>query len=434
MVKILELKEEIQSLYSLLNEQESVWFPVWIDHEKHPVTNDLSFIYIRVGNDDYLLPVSHSETIGADKRVVSMLISNGKPKWMFQTKRFLHSLDKNDDYPTIYDVDSNYFLQTGQTINYDKYIDPLLSEWIRKGYKDNLPTSIPIYRWTTALRSLVLDYSSYYTTIHSDFNWYNSYVIPILSQIERNGVGVDSEKFLDRFGEAHLKHVTEQNRIYTEYNPFVVTGRPSSRHGGINFAALNKSDGTRKCFIPSYRFILMDYDAYHIRLIGKLIGYRLPKESAHQWLADQYGMDYESAKKTTFRLLYGGIDDEFKDIPFFEQTDRYIQRLWKDTEQNGYLRTTRRKIPLEWIEEPNPQKVFNYLLQATETERNIIILKSVMGFINDRPINLALYNYDSFLFDVPPTITKSDLTGLQSVLQEGGFPVKISSGMNFDEV
>ena len=42
MTKIIEQKEEVKQLHSLLNEQESVWVPVWKDHEKLKKHFDLS--------------------------------------------------------------------------------------------------------------------------------------------------------------------------------------------------------------------------------------------------------------------------------------------------------------------------------------------------------------------------------------------------------
>ena len=50
----------------------------------------------------------------------------------------------------------------------------------------------------------------------------------------------------------------------------------------------------------SYNLITMPY---HVRLIGKMIGYDLPDTSVHQWLTDQYGVDYDESKGRTFRIL-----------------------------------------------------------------------------------------------------------------------------------
>ena len=99
------------------------------------------------------------------------------------------------------------------------------------------------------------------------------------------GLEVDRKKFLDRWkdNEKSLKG----NRTFTEYNPYTITSRPSNRHLGINYSALNKKDGSRECFIPQEgkKFVQFDYDAHHVRIIGKLIGYDLPDTSVHQWLS-----------------------------------------------------------------------------------------------------------------------------------------------------
>ena len=39
---------------------------------------------------------------------------------------------------------------------------------------------------------------------------------------------------------------------YTQYNPYTSTGRPSNRYNGINYAALNKEDGTRDRFVSRF--------------------------------------------------------------------------------------------------------------------------------------------------------------------------------------
>ena len=153
-----------------------------------------------------------------------------------------------------------------------------------------------------------------------------------------------------------------------------MTSRPSNRHLGINYGALNKKDGSRECFIPKdgKTFLQFDYDAYHVRIIAKLIGYELPKTSVHQWLADQYECSYDESKGRTFRILYGGVSDEDRKIPFFDKVDEFIRKMHEQAIKNGYLTTPKgRKIALGWIEQPTAQKYFNYIQQASETEFNI---------------------------------------------------------------
>jgi DNA polymerase I-like protein with 3'-5' exonuclease and polymerase domains len=256
-------------------------------------------------------------------------------------------------------------------------------------------------------------------------------MIPILSQIERKGIQVDTEKFLDRWPN-HQKSLHLGN-IFTEYNPYTITSRPSNRHGGVNFSALNKKDGSREAFIPrdGKLFLQFDYDAYHVRIIGKLVKQKLPDTSVHQWLADQYGCSYDESKGRTFRILYGGVSDEDRKIPFFDKVDRFIRKLQEESIQNGYIKTPKgRKIPLGWIEQPNGQKFFNYLLQATETEFNIEVMEKLRKLQLPLPI---LYTYDSFLFEFDESEVE-EIKLVKSVLESYGFPVKADWGSDYSKI
>ena len=168
----------------------------------------------------------------------------------------------------------------------------------------------------------------------------------------------------------------------------------------------------------------MDFDAYHPRIIGKLTNYDLPKTSVHQWLAEQYGCSYEESKGITFQLLYGGIPDEFDEIPYYRGVREFIDKLWLKSTESGYLQTQCRRIPLEWIEGNNPQKLFNYLLQATETEFNIEVMNKLKTLQLPLPI---LYTYDSFLFEFDETEVET-IKLVKSVLESYGFPVKADWG------
>ena len=46
--------------------------------------------------------------------------------------------------------------------------------------------------------------------------------------------------------------MTKDGLVYSEYNPYTTTGRPSNRFGGTNFAALNKTDGSREKYISRF--------------------------------------------------------------------------------------------------------------------------------------------------------------------------------------
>jgi len=396
-----------------------------VDNDKHPQNTPISFIFVKTQSDKYILPQQHTDALSLSNEQIAGLLNTAGEKWVFQKKKLLQSFVTLRD--GLNDVDTAYFLKHGETIDYSQPLQHLVAPLLHKGYKEDIIQSIPILKLAEAIepqfvKCIPLKYKTY--------NWYNNIFLPTLSDIERYGIRVDREKFVDRWPQAQ-KQVSKDNVVYTEYNPFTVTGRPSNRHGGVNYAALNKSDGSRDCFIADGIFLQMDYNAYHPRLIGKLVKFDMPEGNVHQWLAEQYGCSVEESKGVTFQLLYGGIDDDFKQIPYFKAVADYIDEMWMETQKRGFLQTPHREIPLEWIEGANPQKVFNYLLQAVETEMNVEKMRRILDYIKGTDITLDLYTYDSFLFDVPADVDKESIKGLKEIIEEGGFPVKASWGKTY---
>jgi hypothetical protein len=429
-MNIIETSYELSDFTQSIVGKVSYWFPMWVDNDKHPLNTHISFVFVRCEGNDYILPKQHTDALSLSNEQIEAALNTDGEKWIFQKKKLLQSL--SNIHQPLLDVDSSYFLKTAQTIDYRTPFQSYLTKWTHKGYYDNLIQSIPLLKLGEIVQSFITQFTSLDTTNHN-FNWYNNTYIPILSAIEEFGIRVDREKFSDRWPSSP-KHLTPSDIIYTEYNPFTITGRPSNRHGGINFSALNKSDGSRASFISDGVFLQMDYDSYHPRLIGKLIGFDLPKTSVHQWLAGQYGCDVNEGKGITFQLLYGGIDDDFRQIPYFDKVADYIITLWDRTGKDGYLSTRYRRIPLSWIEQPNPQKVFNYLLQAVETELNVDILGKILDYIKGSGIKLSLYTYDSFLFDIPTDVDKGLVAGLKAIIEGSGFPIKASWGLDYEKV
>lgn len=427
---IIETSYELAEFKEFISGKSSYWFPMWVDFELHPLNNTLSFIFVHCDGNDYVLSHNHIDTLSIDLGGIYDVISTEGCKWVFQTKKLLNTLKMGN--LGLYDIDTAYFLKTGQTIDYRTLFDSILYGWKSKGYHTNLIKSIPILKLCEIIQTII---PNYINLDNSDYNfdWYNNTYLPILSDIERYGVRVDREKISDRWPSSQ-KHITSDNILYTEYNPFTLTGRPSNRYGGINFSALNKTDGSREGFVSDGIFLQMDYDAYHPRLIGKLIGYELPQTSVHRWLSEQYGCSYEESKGVTFQLLYGGIPEEFLSIPYFKAVSEWIERLWVRTQRDGYLTTLKRRIPLSWIDSPNPQKVFNYLLQAVETELNMDRLKSILDIINDTEVKLVFYVYDSFLFDYPLNYPTDIAKELKRIIEGGEFPIKASWGVDYSKV
>ena len=417
---IVESHSEKEQFLDYWGNESSIVIPIWEDLERHPMTCDLSFLYVAFENLHFVIPFKHNDCEPLDID----LSKSTQPKWVWNKKGLLQT---NLGIQNQKDIQTSLFFNNNKLYPMRDKIEVLTNFYTRLGIKDNLGKSISIMKFMEVLEGVVDDFGKLTPT----FGWVDDTMIPILSDIERKGIQVDREKFLDRWKDN--KKSLWFSRTFTEYNPYTITSRPSNRHLGINYSALNKKDGSREVFIPQKgkSFVQFDYDAYHVRLIGKMIGYKLPDTSVHQWLADQYGCSYDESKGRTFRILYGGVSDEDRKIPFFDKVDEFIRKMHEESIKNGYLTTPKgRKIPLGWIEQPTAQKYFNYLLQATETEFNIEVMKKLKDESLPLPI---LYTYDSFLFEFTPE-EKQIVKKVKLILESFGFPTKVEFGNDYSEL
>lgn len=191
--------------------------------------------------------------------------------------------------------------------------------------------------------------------------------------------------------------------------------------------------GSRKSFIAKNDYLLdFDISAYHPSLIAKLVDYEF-KNDIHTELAEMYGVDYKTSKELTFKQLYGGIFDQYKNIEYFKRIQNYIDKLWLGFNTHGYIETpiSKYKFYKYSIDNPNPNKLFNYLLQELETSTNINIIWDVIKILKGKNTKLILYTYDSFTFD----FDKNELEVIESIKNifiKNNLKYKIKQGVNYD--
>ena len=146
----------------------------------------------------------------------------------------------------------------------------------------------------------------------------------------------------------------------------------------------------------------IDISAYHPTLAATLINYVFDTEDIHQAFAKMYGVDYKKSKELTFKQLYGGVFKQYKHLEFFQKVEKYVKELWEKYEEQGYIACpfSYYKFEKDKLENMNPQKLFNYLLQNLETANNVRILWEIIKLLRKKKTKLVLYTYDSFLFDL----------------------------------
>jgi hypothetical protein len=269
-----------------------------------------------------------------------------------------------------------------------------------------------------------------YLNFKGDLNPFYNKAALVFNQLERAGIKVDQSLFEQYFD----KEVNEF--IYTQYNLNTLTTRPSNAFGGINFSALNKNNEERKCFIPRNDiFIEMDISAYHPSIIANLLNYTFDSSDIHGSFAKMYGVDYAKAKEITFKQLYGGIWKEYETLDFFRQVKTYTNNLWNIFQQEGYIECaiSNYKFEKDKLEDMNPQKLFNYVLQNLETANNVCILWEIFKILRGKNTKLVLYVYDSFLFDVDENEVDT-LKQINQVFKDKKFQVKTKTGINYHEI
>ena len=82
----------------------------------------------------------------------------------------------------------------------------------------------------------------------------------------------------------------------------------------------------------------------------------------------------------------------------------------------------------------NRNKVFNYLIQSFETERNIKRILEIQDYLKNKDTNLVLYGYDSFLFDYSKQDGVDTLTDIKNILEDGDYPTKIKMGYTYSSI
>jgi len=415
---IIENKSQLRRFIKHYKSEDCIIVPISCDDNKHPINDSLSLLYVKLlSGKEFILPFNHSETLNLK---IPSLDSNTK-KYTYNRKKLNHYIKLTN----VIDVNLMHYMNEGSPITIEE-TDTNSHNFLNMKYykKDSVNTIIPVLKHLEKSRKIAKILEEVIAKHGSSVNMsYNDEVLDNLSYIEKNGLQ------------------TIDDKVYSEYNIYTSTGRPSNRFGGINFAALNKKDGSRKPFISRFKngvLVEMDFDAYHLRLIADKIGYEFPEGSVHEHMAKFYGVGYEEAKTLSFQYLYGFIPQEVVQMnPYFSKVHDYIEKLWKEYNSKEFIVSDiyNRRIYKKNLSDMNANKLFNYTIQLMETENNMKALTRLIPEVKDYKSKLILYSYDSFLLDFNMEDGLNYLKKVKGILeQDGKYPVKVSWGLNYHEM
>ena len=356
----------------------------------HPVLNHVSLVYIRPieASKGFMVCITHSESLNALNTRVNELIDKFEVLYCRDKKETLHYFPNK----TLYDI-------TPPPHTYIRPTTPTHDLYYSK-HKDNheLNLIIPIVKHYELCETIFRDLKANINIKKTKYDeFFNSKVSVVFNAIERNGIRIHNETFSEYF------HAVNGEYVNTQFNLKTTTTRPSNKFKNVNYAALNKENGCRKSFIPrNNRFVEIDISAYHPSLASRLIGYDFADIDIHAHFATLYNVDYKKSKELTFKQLYGGVFENYRHLEFFQGIEKYVGETWRKFKSDGFVecKISGYIYKNENLQNMNPQKLFNYLLQNLETSMNVRILWDMCGILRKCKTKLVLYTYDSFLFDL----------------------------------
>ena len=434
---IVDTIEDARGTLNYVRGRKTLLVPIFCSPTQHVAVNTLCAVYIYTEDDvERIIPFRHSEQLRGFTELV--------PEFLALENIFVH--DKKQWLQTggnaaVWDVKTLWWYTYSEA--YDESHYPTAAHRFYWRRHTNLPAvnSIVPLQQHLAMCQKIRHYAwpmCVNAELSESYLQFNATYPDVFARIESVGLAVT-----DDFRMPELIH---SGRVYSQYNYHTVTGRPSNAFGGFNFAAMNKEDGTRAAFCSRFEqgaLVEMDFDSYHVRLIATAIGYELPTSSIHDYLGRFY-FDTDAlteeqraeSKAITFRLLYGGIDSEFLSIPFFRKVNDFVYTLWDKWKRAGCIYTpiTKRSICKDAVQNMTAFKLFNYYLQAIETEVSVRKLQQVQDLLRDYESCIVLYTYDSVLFDMKYSEARELLPAIKNMLEQGNLPVKCKVGDIYDKM
>lgn len=409
----------------------------------HPILSHISLVYIRPfkSRAGFVIPINHSESTGLEYSDIEPLISQQIGQiYAIDAKRIRYFFKRKK---AVFCLKTAYYLNEGGAFSEDSYCTTAHRFFMSK-YEDleDINTIIPIAKHYEKLEAISVKLKKHVSVIDEPYyDLYSDTAVKVFSAIEKAGVPVDQKEFESNFSLKVSAASYRKDRVFTQYNLYTATGRPSNSFNGVNFAALNKENNSRRSFVSKNDYLIeFDYSSYHLKILCKLINYEFQDEDIHTHIAKFYfGKDkvsekeYNEGKQLTFKLLYTeSAIKEVEGIPFFTKVREFKHSLWERYKIDKYIPSFRSGRPLKNID--SITQILPYVLQNYETERNIEVLRKITHYLIGKKTKLILYCYDSFLFDYSKEDGKELLCIIAEILEDEGYTTSFKYGKNYNEL
>lgn len=388
-----------------------------INYNIHPAQNSVCAVYIHPIESDkgYMVNINHPDALELNNIQIQDLLKKFKTLYIRNKKDFLYYFH----HKSVIDLTlNNNFKFTGEyklTVN----------DEVLKDFKE-INKIVPIskhYEFCTRV------YNELKNNIGKPVNpFYNNKTSLVFYLIEKNGLKVNKEEFENRF------HEIDGEFVYTHYNFKTTTTRPSNAFNNVNFAALNKDNGDRKCFIPSNHYLVeLDISAYHPTLLSKIINYIPKNDNIYDDIIEETGLERDKVKLITLKQMYGGVWQEYEHLEYFQKLKKYIDSIWKEFNSKGQITCpiSNHIYYKEKLTDMTPNKLLSYILQNLETAYNVHLLWEILQVLWNKDTKLVLYTYDAILLDYHKK-DKEEFNKIKEIFEKRGLKISIKYGKNYD--
>lgn len=409
----------------------------------HPILSPISLVYLKPfrSKSGFILALNHSETFSISYEDVKNLICDTIGKlYAIDYKKLKYYFNRKRD---TYCLKTAYYLKEGKGFTESDY-DTTAHRFFHQRYNElrDINRIIPISKQYEKLENISNSLKKYLKIINEPYyNIYGNIAVSVFFAIENKGIRLNVDQYGNYFSLKTPAASLSENIVYTQYNIFTSTARPSNSFNGINFSALSKENDSRKCIEPKNDYLVeFDYSSYHLRMLCKIIDYTFEDSDIHRHIGKYYyekdtlsEEEYQESKRLTFRLLYTDSDiEEIKNIEFFTKVKKLKENLWKKYKKDGYINSFYSGRPIKNID--SKTQILPYILQSYETERNIEVMKKILHYLKDKKTKLVLYCYDSFLFDFSKKDGSEILSMISNILEEDYYKTSCKYGKNYKEL
>jgi len=393
----------------------------------HPKLSPLSLIYVRDINQHkgYVLCLDHNESFSLQQQdVFEWLLGNTDRMFVLNKKEALYHFPYQDK---LYDI--NFIEHPDLT----GIFTPCHTFYYRHHTANPITNKlIPIskhYEECELMFNVVLPIIQQYRSNNVVYAFNNGPLTRVFHDIESNGIKVDKQCFIDAYGKdlQYPQLNLSKGRIYSQYNLYTLTGRPSNTYNSINFAAMDKNNGERLCYRPTNdKFVEFDIQGYHPRILGDMIDFNFGDKNTYELLSELLNVTPQEAKELTFKQLYGGVWKEYRNQPFFKDIVTLTDGIWDEYQYGKQYATRNRIFTLD--KDMTQSKLLNYIIQSHETSNNVVMLDNILNYLRDKQTKLVLYTYDAFLFDYAEEDGKELLLTLKDMIP---YPINIKQGKTY---